>query len=497
MSKHSLNFRLLISVLLMIGYYILALSIVVVLLFLTYLQSISVKYGVSIYFGVMCVIGSGVILWSILPRYTKFKKPGPLLQRTDYPVLFKLIDDLSQVTGQKAPKEVYLTYEFNAWVTQRGGFLGIGSKRIMGIGLPLFQLLTVSQLKSIIAHEFGHYYAGDTRLAPLNYKLRKVIERTIYNLTQTNSGLANIFVSYGKMFLKITHATLRTQEIEADIFAAQISGCHNFINALKVIYSSNEILESFWKKEVTPIIKAGYRPAISNSFKQYIQSKMIQNKMKDNLEREMKYPNTNEFNTHPPLSERISAIERAPYKSVAEDIQPAILLLEDINKAEVAILTFVLNKKINVDKLVTINWEDNNKAYITIWKSDIRKFIPALKGITPDQLPVAYFPLIQFTSKVIDCLDIDFEYESGKELAYTIIGEALSLLLFNRGWKLNKIPGDKITLRTGNKEIEPFSTLLNLSKGIIDLQEWQLVCVEMGISGVDLGAEIEALINDF
>jgi Zn-dependent protease with chaperone function len=68
------------------------------------------------------------------------------------------------------PAEVYLIPEVNAWVGQRGGFMGIGSRRIMGLGLPLLETLNVSQLEAVLVHEFGHYYRGDTRLGPWVYK---------------------------------------------------------------------------------------------------------------------------------------------------------------------------------------------------------------------------------------------------------------------------------------------------------------------------------------
>lgn len=56
------------------------------------------------------------------------------------------------------PAKVYLVPEVNAWVCERGGFMGIGSRMVMGIGLPLLKLLNVDEFKGVIAHEFGHYY---------------------------------------------------------------------------------------------------------------------------------------------------------------------------------------------------------------------------------------------------------------------------------------------------------------------------------------------------
>ena len=87
------------------------------------------------------------------------------------------------------PEEIYLVSDFNAWVANRGGVMGFGSRRVMGVGLPLLQILTVSQFRAVLAHEFGHYYGGDTKLGPWVYKTRGTIGRTIGNLSQHSSLL--------------------------------------------------------------------------------------------------------------------------------------------------------------------------------------------------------------------------------------------------------------------------------------------------------------------
>ena len=80
------------------------------------------------------------------------------------------------------PTEVYLVADVNAFVTTRGGFMGFGSRRVMGLGLPLLQTLGVRELRAVLAHEFGHYHGGDTKLGPWIYKTRAAIGRTLQGL---------------------------------------------------------------------------------------------------------------------------------------------------------------------------------------------------------------------------------------------------------------------------------------------------------------------------
>ena len=44
--------------------------------------------------------------------------------------------------------------------------MGVGSHRVMGVGLPLLQTLTQTELKAIVAHEFGHYASGGAKIGP-------------------------------------------------------------------------------------------------------------------------------------------------------------------------------------------------------------------------------------------------------------------------------------------------------------------------------------------
>ena len=125
------------------------------------------------------IAGGGLILWSIIPRPDRFVPPGPRLGEEDQPRLFQVIREVAEQTGQAMPADVFLVFDMNAWVAQRGGVMGIGSARVMGLGIPLLQYLTLPELKAVLAHEFGHYHGGDTKVGPWIYKTRAAIGRTV------------------------------------------------------------------------------------------------------------------------------------------------------------------------------------------------------------------------------------------------------------------------------------------------------------------------------
>src|SRR5262249_47984257 len=118
----SLTNRALIAIFLMIGFYVLALSVAAGLLWIPYaewhyLERLSPRLALG------CILSAGLILWSISPRRDRFETPGPRIDATQQPALFAELSNIARSVGQEMPHEVYLVPEVNAWVAQRGGVM--------------------------------------------------------------------------------------------------------------------------------------------------------------------------------------------------------------------------------------------------------------------------------------------------------------------------------------------------------------------------------------
>jgi len=74
---------------------------------------------------------------SLVPRREKFEPPGTPLDRDTHPLLFAELDDIADSLNEPLPGEVYRIGQGNAFVADRGGILGFGSRRIIAVGLPL------------------------------------------------------------------------------------------------------------------------------------------------------------------------------------------------------------------------------------------------------------------------------------------------------------------------------------------------------------------------
>jgi len=142
-----------------------------------------------------------------------------------------------------------LTGEVNAWVTDRSGIAGSGHGRVMGLGLPLLATLTVSQFRAVLAHEFAHYYGGDTRLGPWVYKTQKTLLRTFQSIgsLQKFTRLMILYLMYKvvtallhwyfNFFLVAINVVSRREEYRANELACQIAGKQPLIDGLRAIHA--------------------------------------------------------------------------------------------------------------------------------------------------------------------------------------------------------------------------------------------------------------------
>jgi len=119
------------AMLLMVASYILIFLLATLCVYLPWLLFTNSRGFQSLAFLVGGVIIAGSMLWSILPRPDKFTAPGLRLDARMHPLLFAEIENIASALREPVPGEVYLIPEVNAGVADRGGFLGVGARRVM------------------------------------------------------------------------------------------------------------------------------------------------------------------------------------------------------------------------------------------------------------------------------------------------------------------------------------------------------------------------------
>jgi len=260
-SGPSLKGRFAAAIALTFGFYVLALALAGALLAAAIVPWLMGAH--PIHLTLTAGVLGGAILYAIVPRRLRFSAPGLRVTAADHPRLFALIESVARSADEPLPNDVYLTMEVNAAVAQV-----TRTRRVLIIGVPLMQLMTEREFEGVLAHEFGHYSGGDTKLGPWIYRTRETIGRTIAQLSSTDGDdsisrmlVRQPFKWYGIAFLRITAAISRRQEFAADRFAVEMAGRAPFEERLRKVHSSGFAFDQVLGRRGRPRPAGGPAPA--------------------------------------------------------------------------------------------------------------------------------------------------------------------------------------------------------------------------------------------
>jgi Zn-dependent protease with chaperone function len=482
-SGPSLSRRTTLAVALWAGFYLLALGLAGGLLFFAYAV---VKWNSNpslflIICGVGAVFGALMILWSSFPRWQRFKPSGPRLNPAEHPKLFEEIRRISRDTRQKMPGDVYLEADVNAWVSTRGGLLGLFSRPIMAVGLPLLKILSVSQFRSVLSHEFGHFVGGDTRLGPWVYRTHAAIQRTLETLEGNDSIWRFPFIAYGKMFTRTTLEVSQQQELAADALAAKIAGANAAMQALRLLQAAGNAFPAYVSEELLPVLNAEFRPPLCDGFVRYMGAKDVSRFVMKRMGRELAEKKRDPYRTHPPLRERLEAMAKLPPGFEAREDPPAIGLITDLDRMERELIAFVTTNP-KVHKMPVLAWSDaGEQAFLPQWREAAKAARPHLGGIRPEGFPeVQLTELGKRIQKLVTGID-------ARSLAINALGSALLVALRDRGWTIRMEPGERPGVVQGDVRVEPFHVLLDIAEGKLTPEAWRAKCQAGGFEGLNLG----------
>jgi len=479
----SLTTRAIVAILLMVGFYVFAIALAVGLLLVPvaeyhYFDRIELRTGVA------CVVAGCVILWSMIPRRDKFQVPGPAVTEEQQPQLLAELKTIAQRAGQEMPHEVYFIPDINAWVAQRGGVMGVGSRRVMGLGLPLMRLLTVSQFRAVVAHEFGHYYSGDTALGPWIYQTRASIFRTVAQLAKAKSIITILFRWYARMFMRVTLAISRAQEYAADRIAAEIAGGKSTTEGLKQIHFGAAAWRSYLQTEVGPLLKAGYSPPLSEGLHSFLSVAAISKAAGQILAKELASGKAEPYDSHPALAERIAALKGFASDN-KEDTRPATDLLVDYFAADTTLFLTAPGKQLR-----PIRWEETlETVYIASWRREVEARRESIQGSNVFQMGKDLYTW-ELRNRLKAPKGIWPTNDQRDLWAKSLAGSAISLTLMNDGWTIKTAPGEAIRFEKNGKIVKPFEVVARIGKGELKHETWEKFCAEMGIG--DLPAVMDS-----
>ncbi|MFT3841286.1 MAG: M48 family metallopeptidase [Myxococcaceae bacterium] len=286
-----------------------------------------------------------VLIYSLWPRSVRFKAPGPELYASQHKQLFRELSRIAAFAGVKEVDHVYLLPAADLWVRETSGFLGIGRKRVMGIGLLVLNVLTVSELRAVLAHEMGHFLAGDSRLGLWLFRARGAAEQTLTKLVEAGELIDNAFaewliflvsrpfVWFLPFYLKLSRSQMRHQELNADQLAVRLEGTEPFCSGLSQVIRAHCVFPTYVAETLAPALATGHLPPLGQSFRAFFTSPEGQALASLGLTAE-RLSVAHPLDTHPPFSERFTHARKLSIPARSKDDRLSIELLADVGTME-------------------------------------------------------------------------------------------------------------------------------------------------------------------
>jgi Zn-dependent protease with chaperone function len=334
--------RAAVAVVMLLGFYVFAFATVGGLGWLTYWAFVSGRAGVAVaklgYITVVVAAGILIALWRVI-RTRPDQPTGLPIPPQQAPELWATVTEIAGQLKTRRPDQILLVPEVNAAVTEDARLLGLlGGRRTMLLGVPLLQAFSVAQLRSVVAHELGHYSGSHTRLGPVAYRGRVAVIGTVQNL----SGIvAWLFRLYARLYLLVEAAVSRRQELEADQASVRIAGRPTAQAALRDIPVVDAAWKFYFGRYVAPGWEAGYAPDdVFGGFDQML------NQRSGELARLRAEPPPSEssrWDSHPPIATRVAAMNEMPDVPTPADTRPAWVLIPYFDQACAALAASALN----------------------------------------------------------------------------------------------------------------------------------------------------------
>ncbi len=466
-SSQSTTRRALLTLVLWAGFWLLGAAVVAALAWVPIAESLySGGIGGA---GIFSAAGALTVLWALRPRWSFRRRrstPEPL-PREQFPALFALIEDVARRVGTKAPRKVYLADQATAFITMERRWWGLRREAIVGIGFPLFAILSREELASVLAHEFGHHAGGDLMLGPWVYRTRSAIASAVGSLEDSAFFLDVPFRLYGQLFLRVSGAVSRQQELAADALAARTCSPEATAQALH----RTHVLAPYWSAylvhDAIPIIERSVRIPLLEGFRTFLVEKSRRPEIERELEEEARRP-PSPWDSHPPFEERLRSLghggategEALPLKEL--EAGGCLELLGGAASAEETFYTHMTR-----GGLVWLKWEELGEKVIL---PEIAKHLTG-SALDPRRTPLASLPaLLREGAALWDRVrpaGLNILSPEAKRLrAHHLLAQWLAAALVERGFVPELRPGANLRVQREGHFVEPAAVVEWLTRGV-------------------------------
>ena len=197
---------------------------------------------------------------------TKAEPTGIEVTAEDEPELFQFLYQLADEIGAPKPHRVFITPEVNAAVFYDLSWVNLifPSKKNLIIGLGLVNTLTLTELKAVLAHEFGHFAQSSMMIGRWVYVAQQIISRMLTTrdwldqfirfLSRVDLRVAwlgwclglivwsirSLIDTLFRLVVLAERALSREMEFNADLVSVSVAGSDALIDALYKLQAADE-----------------------------------------------------------------------------------------------------------------------------------------------------------------------------------------------------------------------------------------------------------------
>ncbi len=299
------------------------------------------------------------------------------------------------------------------------------------------------------------------------------------------------FEAYGSMFLRITLPISRAQEYAADRLAASTVGSAPLVSGLRKVGAAAGAFDGYLNTELGPAFDGGYKPPFVAGFTSFLGSQKVSEAIEKITEEELAQGQADAFDSHPPLPERIRAVQGIPDgKPSAHGDSRAIELLDPkgLELLEGELLLAMTGDAELIVGLKKASWDDlPTKLYLPSWRKQAGR------------LPTGGRPLSELPAVLEDRAGVartlwgkDAEGADAESIAAALTGlagSALAAALADAGWTPKAAAGEAVSFLRGEVEVEPFELAGPLLQGALDAAAWSARLSELGVGAAAAGAQ--------
>lgn len=259
---------------------------------------------------------------------------GPRLARDEAPALFDLTRTAAEAAETEPIDAIIITPGVEVAVVEYSErpMLRRRGERQLILGLGTLNGMSVGQLTSILAHEYGHFVNRDTAGGAVAHRTRASMFVMAQELARAGLAVpwnvAWLFVRlYNSVFLRISQGASRLQEVLADRMAAGITGPDIFASALTHVARQQYVFvdqvdaavkeSRYGNRGLTNIYHLPDPEYVGDP--DWLGPRLIKSRKGKNAK----------FDSHPPLEQRLAYVAALPKGTMHADPRAAWSLFTD------------------------------------------------------------------------------------------------------------------------------------------------------------------------